>query len=245
MFPLDKRPPSRGRFFVRNSSPVVDITDHERESMPRALIFVNGELPNPGAMRSSIRPDDVLIAADGGARHALKLGVIPTVIIGDLDSLSEAEVRVFTEMGVHILRYPPSKDETDLELALQHAVKSGYQPIHIVAALGGRLDQIIGNLSLLADPESIEAGVRIDDGVTEAFFVTSKATLNGQPGDTVSLLPWGMPAEGVTTDGLVYPLTKETLLPYRTRGISNQLLAGTAKVSLKRGTLLCVHQRKS
>ncbi len=212
--------------------------------MPRALIFVNGELPDPGATRGIIQPDDVLIAADGGARHALKLGVIPTVIIGDLDSLSDAEVRVFTEMGVHILRYPPSKDETDLELALQHAMKSGYRPIIIVAALGGRLDQIIGNLSLLADPETIQADVRVDDGLTEAFFITSKATVHGKSGDTISLLPWGMPAEGVSTDGLVYPLTKETLLPYRTRGISNQLLADTAKVSIKRGTLLCVHHRK-
>jgi thiamine pyrophosphokinase len=212
--------------------------------MPRALIFVNGELPDLGATRGIIQPDDVLIAADGGARHALKLGVIPAVIIGDLDSLSEAEVRVFNEMGVHILRYPHNKDETDLELALQHAMKSGYQPISIVAALGGRLDQIIGNLALIADPESIEAGVRLDDGLTEAFFITSKATVHGKPGDTVSLLPWGMPAEGVNTDGLVYPLTRETLLPYRTRGISNQLLADTAKISLKRGTLLCIHHRK-
>jgi thiamine pyrophosphokinase len=212
--------------------------------MPGALIFVNGELPDLGAMRGIIQPDDVLIAADGGARHALKLGVIPAVIIGDLDSLSEAEVRVFNEMGVHILRYPPNKDETDLELALQHAMKSGYHPISIVAALGGRLDQIIGNLALIADPESIEAGVRLDDGLTEAFFITSKAIVHGKPGDTVSLLPWGTPAEGVNTDGLVYPLTKETLLPYRTRGISNQLLADTAKISLKRGTLLCVHHRK-
>ena len=114
-----------------------------------------------------------------------------------------------------------------------------------MAALGGRLDQILGNLALLADPESIEAGVCVDDGLTEAFFITSKATIHGQPGETVSLLPWGMPAEGITTDGLVYPLTKETLLPYRTRGISNQLLAQTAKVSLKRGILLCIHHRKS
>jgi thiamine pyrophosphokinase len=212
--------------------------------MPRALIFVNGELTDPGATRGIIQPDDVLIAADGGARHALELGVIPTVIIGDLDSLSEAEVRVFNEMGVHILRYPHNKDETDLELALHHAMKSGYQPICIVAALGGRLDQLIGNLSLLADPESIAADVRVDDGLTEAFFITSKATVHGKPGDTISLLPWGMPAEGVNTDGLVYPLNKETLLPYRTRGISNQLLADTARISLKRGTLLCVHTRK-
>ena len=212
--------------------------------MPRAIIFVNGEIPEPGAARSLIHPDDVILAADGGARHALALGVIPSAIIGDLDSLSEAEVRVFTDMGVHILRFPPAKDETDLELALGHAIKAGYRPIIIVAALGGRLDQALGNLALLADPASIQQDVRVDDGLTEAFFITSKASVQGKSGDTLSLLPWGMPAEGVSTQDLVYPLHNETLLPYRTRGISNLMLAESAKITLKHGLLLCIHRRK-
>ncbi len=212
--------------------------------MPRAIIFVNGEIPDSGAARSLIRPDDIILAADGGARHALALGVIPSAIIGDLDSLSEAEIRVFTDMGVHILRFPPAKDETDLELALAHAIKAGYCPIIIVAALGGRLDQALGNLALLADPESIRGEVRVDDGLTEAFFVTNQATVLGKSGDTLSLLPWGMPAEGVSTQDLVYPLHDETLLPYRTRGISNLMLAASAKISLKKGLLLCIHRRK-
>ena len=212
--------------------------------MPRAIIFVNGELPDVGAARAIIRADDVLIAADGGARHALELGVIPSVIIGDLDSLSDAEVRVFTEMGVHILSYPPSKDETDLELALDHALKSGYSPICIIAALGNRLDQTMGNLSLISSAACIAADVRLDDGLTEVFFITSKATVRGHQAETVSLLPWGMPVEVVTTDGLSYPLHQETLLPSRTRGISNQMLSDTAFVSVKYGTLLCVHHHK-
>jgi len=213
--------------------------------MPRAVIFVNGELSDPGAARGILQPDDVLIAADGGARHALKLGVIPTVIIGDFDSLSEAEVRVFTEMGVHILAYPPSKDETDFELALDHAMKSGYRPICIVAGLGGRLDQMLGNIALITNPECIEADVRLDDGLTEVFCITNKAIVHGRQGEIVSLIAWGStPVEGVTTDGLVYPLNKETLLPDRTRGISNQMISDTAKISVKRGTLLCVHHHK-
>jgi len=131
-----------------------------------------------------------------------------------------------------------------LELALDHALKSGYKPIIIVAGFGGRLDQMLANISLLADPDAIDADVRLDDGVTEILCVTEKATLHGHPGETVSLIPWGIPAEGITTDGLVYPLNRATLLPYRTRGISNQMLANTAKISVKRGALLCVHQRK-
>ena len=212
--------------------------------MPRALIFVNGELIDPGAARSIVQPEDVVIAADGGARHALSLGVIPSAILGDLDSLSAEEVRKFTDMDVHILRFPQNKDETDMELALKHALRAGYSPIIIIAALGGRLDQTLGNLALLTGAEALQADVRLDDGLTEAFFVTSKGLIHGQAGDTVSFIPWGVPAEGVSTDGLAYPLHKDTLYPYSSRSISNQMLAKTAKVSLKQGLLLCVHIRK-
>lgn len=212
--------------------------------MPRALIFVNGELIDPGAARAIVQPEDIVIAADGGARHALALGVIPSAIIGDMDSLSHAEVRDFGDMDVHLLRFPQSKDETDLELALAHALRAGHSPIIIIAALGGRLDQMLGNIAMLASPEALQADVRLDDGLTEAFFVTSKATIHGKSGETVSLIPWGVPAEGVSTDGLAYPLNKETLYPYRTRSISNQMLAETAKVSLKSGLILCVHIRR-
>jgi thiamine pyrophosphokinase len=213
--------------------------------MSRALIFVNGELRNPGAARALVQPGDVIIAVDGGARHALALGVPPNILIGDFDSLSEAEVRIFSDTGVHILRFPAAKDETDLELALAHAVHAGHRPIIIIGANGGRLDQAIGNISLLSAPEFIHSDVRLDDGVTEAFFITASSSLHGKAGDTISLLPWGKPVEGVSTEGLVYPLNKETLLPQRTRGISNQMLAETAKVSIEQGLLLCVHIRKN
>ncbi len=212
--------------------------------MSRAVIFVNGELPDLGAARGLVHTDDFIVATDGGARYAIKLGLIPHVIIGDMDSLSEAEVRVFTDMGVNMLRFPPVKDETDLELALGHTLKAGHHPIVIIGALGGRLDQTIGNISLLSGPETLAVDVRIDDGLTEAFFVSGKASLRGTAGDTVSLLPWGNPAEGVSTDGLCYPLNQETLYPHRTRGVSNQMLAKKAQISLKSGILLCVHHRE-
>ena len=109
--------------------------------MPRALIFANGDFSHPSVIKSMLRTDDVVIAADGGARHALAAGVLPSVIIGDLDSLTEVEVRDFSNLGVRILRYPPAKDETDLELALSHALKAGYNPVIIFGAFGGRLDQ--------------------------------------------------------------------------------------------------------
>lgn len=212
--------------------------------MSRALIFVNSPLENPGMAHALSQPEDRIIAADGGARIALSLGLIPNAILGDLDSLTEAEIKVFEDMGVHILRYPPAKNETDLELALNHALQAGYRPIVIVGGYGGRFDQSIANLALLSAPDAIQAGAYFDDGITEARFISGSGVIHGQPGDIVSLIPWGVPAEGVLTDGLAYPLSRETLHPHRARGISNQMLGQTATVRLKHGLLLCIHQRK-
>jgi len=213
--------------------------------MPRALIFANGDFSNPGLIRSIVRPDDIVIAADGGARHAMEIGVIPSVVIGDFDSLSESEVRLFADMDVLLIRFPKSKDETDLELALAHALRAGYSPIIILGAFGGRLDQALGNILLMSSPEAVQVDIRLDDGITEAFFVRGSAEIYGEPGDTVSLIPWGCLVEGVGTDGLAYPLHNETLFPFRTRSISNQMLAHKASVHYRIGLLLCIHIRKN
>lgn len=213
--------------------------------MSRAILFANGDPPNPDLIRALIQPADVLIAADGGARHTARLGLTPSVIIGDFDSMSAEEVSHFAGAGVKLERHPPGKDETDLELALDYALKLGHRPILILGAYGGRLDQALGIFSLLSDPACIAADVRAEDGQTEAFFISKQAEISGAPGDTVSLIAWGQPAEGVTTENLEYPLNAETLSPYRTRGISNVLTAPKATITLASGLLLCIHIRKS
>jgi thiamine pyrophosphokinase len=208
----------------------------------RAIIFANGHLPDLEAARCLIRPDDFLIAADGGMRHALALGLLPSIVIGDLDSLTPDNRRRLEGSGVEIRQYPPDKNETDLELALRTALEAGYRSILVLAALGGRLDQTLGNLSLLTDPSLAEVDVRLDDGIEEAFFVRKQADVQGCPGDTVSLIPWGGLAEGVTTEGLRWPLRGETLYPEKTRGVSNEMLAEIATISLKSGLLLVIHR---
>jgi thiamine pyrophosphokinase len=208
----------------------------------RAIIFANGHLPDLEAARRLIRPDDFLIAADGGMRHALALGLLPSIVIGDLDSLTQDNRRRLEGSGVEIRQYPPDKNETDLELALRTALEAGYRSILVLAALGGRLDQTLGNLSLLTDPSLAEVDVRLDDGIEEAVFVRKQADVQGCPGDTVSLIPWGGLAEGVTTEGLRWPLRGETLYPEKTRGVSNEMLAEIATISLKSGLLLVIHR---
>ena len=209
--------------------------------MPRALIFVNGSLPDLASVRSLILPEDVLIAADGGTQHILALGLTPAVLIGDLDSLSAENRRAVDLAGTKIYQYPRDKNETDLELALQYAVEAGFRELLVVAALGGRLDQTLGNLSLLTDPSLAELDIRADDGLQEVFFTRNGCRLHGDPGDLISLIPWGGEVTGVTTTGLRWPLSGEVLWAHRTRGISNELLDEPASVLIKTGLLLVVH----
>lgn len=209
----------------------------------RALIFANGDISDLQAAQTMLNPGDTLIAADGGMRHLLRLGRTPDLVVGDLDSLPENELSRLEQAGVRVVRFPTHKNETDLELALQAAVEQGFDVITIMGALGGRLDQTLGNINLLAAPFLQGKAVHLDDGRQEVFRITSAAEIHGEPGDTVSLLPVEGEAQGVTTVGLEYPLDGETLYSYQTRGISNVMQGKTARVELSRGVLLCVHTR--
>jgi thiamine pyrophosphokinase len=211
--------------------------------MQRVVIFVNGRIPDLEKVRLLVRPTDLIFAADGGSRHTIALGLVPSLVIGDLDSLSEADLASLEAAGAEIRQFPRSKDETDFELALNHAVSAGHTEILVVAALGNRLDQTLGNLALLAAPSLAGLDIWVDDGAEQARFVRSNVRVDGHPGDVVSLIPWGSPAIGVTTIGLRWPLGGETLHPNKTRGLSNEMLGETASISLESGLLLVVHNR--
>lgn len=206
----------------------------------RAVLFVNGDPPEPTTASRLARTADLVVAVDGGSRHALSLNIVPHVVIGDLDSL-EPDLRVrLVEAGTRFLPYPTEKDETDLELALLYASEQGADEIFILGALGKRIDQTLANLLLLAHPTLTGIQVRIVAGRQEAFLIRDEASITGHPGDTVSLIPIGGDAHGVTTEGLKWTLADETLRLGPARGVSNVLLGREARVYVREGLLLCV-----
>ena len=93
----------------------------------RAVIFANGGFSHP----DPLLPGDFVIAADGGARYCLELGITPHLVVGDFDSLDPASLQALEQAGVELARYPERKDFTDLELALQHARLRGADEILI------------------------------------------------------------------------------------------------------------------
>jgi len=188
-------------------------------------------------------PLDRVIAADRGAEHARAWGWPVHLIVGDLDSLPRTALDAAIGQGIPAITAPIAKNETDLELALAHALTEGARSIVICAALGGRTDHLLANVLLLARPELVGTDVLIADGPETVRLLRGMTDLElmGQPGDLLSLLPVGGDAEGVTTRGLFYPLRDETLFLGQARGISNVFVETRPRISLRRGLLLVIH----
>jgi len=212
------------------------------EEEVRATIIAGGDAHEEDGRRW-VAGGGLIIGADGGAAQALAWGLVPDLVIGDLDSLSKADQARLEQLGCRFLVHPRSKDETDLELALTEAVAEGAREITILGALGGRLDHTLANLLLLTLPALEGVATRLVAGDLEVRLVRGgeSVCLHGQPRDLVSLLPLGGEARGVTTAGLTWPLQAETLHFGYTRGISNEMTAAEACIGVAQGILLLVH----
>ncbi len=215
--------------------------------MIHALIFANGHMIAPPGLVELATSADLIIAADGGTHNCLEAGFQPSVIIGDLDSLTAGEVSDFRKGGVQIISYPAQKDETDLELAVSYALNQSVQEAVILGALGDRWDMTLANILLLAQPHFHSIALRLLDGSQELTLHYPGAAwqVSGERGDTVSLIPFQGDATGITTLGLEYPLNHETLHFGSPRGVSNVLLQQPAEVSFEQGLLICIVQHFS
>ena len=206
-----------------------------------SIIVANAPTFEAEPFRDLLMQTELLIAADGGGNALHSAGISPHLVIGDLDSLTLPAAEAFAAAGTTFLRYPADKDETDLELALLTAVARGATQITVLGALGGRWDQGLANVALLAMPELHGRRVRLLDSGQEAYLARGETPIAGVRGETVSLIPLGGPARAITTRGLLYPLTHAELRFERSRGVSNQIVEPPAHVTVGEGQLLVVH----
>jgi thiamine pyrophosphokinase len=206
---------------------------------PETIVVVAGGHPLGGSV-PSLPAGALVIAADGGVDRALALGLHVNLAIGDFDSVSAAGLAAAEAAGARVERHPTAKDATDLELALDAAIALGPARIVVVGSGGGRLDHLLGSVLLLADVRYAAAEIDAYLGDAWVSVVRGSRAIAGTPGDLLTLLPVHGPAEGVTTEGLEYPLRGETLPPGTSRGVSNVFSAPQARFTVERGCLLAV-----
>jgi thiamine pyrophosphokinase len=202
---------------------------------PDVVVVASG--PGPAV---AVPDAGTVVAADGGLDRALALGLAVDIVIGDLDSVSDAALAAAEAAGTRVVRHPAAKDATDLELALDEAVALGARRVLVVASADGRLDHLLASLELLGADRYAE--LELDAAVGDALVhvIRGRRVLAGTPGDLVSLIPVAGPVGGVTTSGLEYPLSGETLAPGTTRGVSNVFVDAEAVVEVATGVLLAI-----
>ena len=206
----------------------------------RTVVVVTGGDPIDRGLIAHLPPAVAVIAADSGAAHAVAIGLTVDLAVGDFDSVPPAVLEELEATGAVIERHPEAKDATDLELGLAAARRFDATDVVVLGGHGGRIDHFIGNALLLTSADFASLRIVALVGPARLTVVHDEAQLTGAPGELVSLLPVAGPAREVHTDGLLYPLAGEDLVPGTTRGISNEFVAARAHVTVGSGSLLVV-----
>ncbi|MDZ7708196.1 MAG: thiamine diphosphokinase [Trueperaceae bacterium] len=185
-----------------------------------ALILAGGPLrPSPRLLRK-VAEADVVIAADGGLRHAIPLGVTPDLLVGDLDSVREEDLMVWPDVPTE--RHPADKDALDLELAIEAALARGAECIRVIGAFGGRFDQTLATAWIAARYAEQGVDMSLLDGIHDAYPLPAGARFDDEvPSGTVFSLLSVSERSRVDVDGADYPLRDAELPRGVGLGLSN------------------------
>ena len=181
--------------------------------------------------------DDLVIAADGGYDHLKKFGIRCDLLLGDLDSISNAP------SGVKTLKFPVRKDETDAYLAYREGAKRSYKYFRIYGGTGGREDHTFANYCLLLYiKEQGGNGFLISERARVSVIKNESVTLYGETGKHLSLFPFGSDAEGVTIKGAEYECEDIKLATNFPLTVSNIFRDSPVNIEVKDGALLVMEE---
>jgi thiamine pyrophosphokinase len=183
---------------------------------------------------------DLIIAADGGYEYCKNTKILPDVIIGDFDSLSDIPD------GIKTVKLPVVKDITDTAAAIEYA--KDFDEFHIYGGTGGRVDHTLANIAIIS--ELSKQGKRAflyDDGRIITAITDGEISFNPpeSPPAFISVFSFSDISEGVTLTGLKYPLKDAVLGSGIPLGVSNEFTSETAKISVKHGTIIIVYDENA
>lgn len=203
--------------------------------MPIAVILANGTPPSLATLTRHLSAASLFVCADGGANAARLHGLKPHAIVGDLDSATP-------ETLAHFADVPRVRDDDterpDSEKAVRYVLERGpFDEIVLLGASAGRLDHVIGHVSLLRRYAE-RAPLVLEDDHSRAWIASGAVTLDYPAGTVVSFFGVGTPAEGVTTENLRYALRDRRLELGEQDSLSNVIVARPARITIGAGRLL-------
>ena len=207
--------------------------------MKRCVIVGGAEIKNYSDIKSYLRDDDFYIFCDSGLFHMEKLGVSPSLIVGDFDSHPTPTLPCET------IALPRKKDDTDTFFAAKLALSRGFLDFLLIGAVGGRLDHTLGNISILNMLHTNGCSCKICDDYSEMEIVDDAPKYITDDFSYFSVINSDGSAKGITINNALFPLENADILPDYQYGISNEPLKGEkAEVSVARGRALLIKVRK-
>lgn len=198
----------------------------------RAVIIGNGSISSYEYIRKLIKDDDLVICADGGINHAVKLGIKPDLVIGDFDSSDPKEA----VDDWNVIQYPTRKDFTDGEICVKYAVEHGYDDVLLIGMIGTRMDHTINNLLMLSQ---CKRGMAVNEN-NEIYYLKDRLSVRNKKGKTLSIIPLKGDLLGITTKGLEYALNDGDLYFGESRGNSNEIIDNDCEIILREGEGLVI-----
>ena len=198
----------------------------------KAFIYTGGAIAEQNI---SERPgaEDLVIAADSGYHNAQKMGIVPNLLLGDLDSLRKTE-KIPDE--VEILQVPAEKDDTDTQLAVKVALERGAMALVLIGGLDGRLDHTLSNLAILEDLSTKHIPALMTNGQNRVRFIRDNGLILLRDGFRYfSILAADPVVKGVTVDGCKYPLKKAKLTRTNQYAVSNEIMGNCALIEIRKG----------
>lgn len=191
-----------------------------------------------------------VIACDKGYEACEALHITPKVLVGDFDSVDDAAQNRAKAAGIEMIKLNPIKDDTDVEVALNHAfsVTNPGDEIYMLGCTGGRLDHTIGNFHLMGMGAKCERAVIIVDSHNYIEMITPGETYIVEPetqfGKYISVFPFMGPVTGLTMTGFKYSVTNKTLEGFDTLTVSNEVKTSSyAEITIESGYLIVMETR--
>ncbi|SFG24880.1 thiamine diphosphokinase [Desulfotomaculum arcticum] len=208
----------------------------------RCVVVTGGSAGEASWLAEMIKPEDRVICVDGGARYIDSLGIVPDMIIGDMDSIDRGLLDKFKKLGSVIKEHPAEKDDTDTALAVAEALAGKPGEIIILGALGTRFDHSLANIHLLAVAREQGVRARIVNEFNDISLVSpgERTVVEGAAGELFSLLPLTAKVTGINVTGAKWPLRDAEFVIGNPYGISNRLAADRAEITIDSGLLLLI-----
>lgn len=209
--------------------------------MKSCIIIANGDSPKKRILKYLQKNGaDTIIAADGGANTAYKLGIIPSFIIGDFDSI-KPKVKEYFSNKSEIIKYE-RQDDTDVEKSLKFAIEKGYETVYLLGGTGDRMDHSICNLGIVLKYHN-RIRIVLLHGKTILHPYSQDVILKTIPNETLSLYAFDDKTT-ISSDGLKYQLNYSTLRFGESESTSNVALDKEVELKINGGIIFVIRELK-